>query len=95
MLQRTSGYPPLQIPLIVACIASNSSACSFCFFHCSSVARSVSWVLSLQVLADKAVGGRRGPVWQAALHSQELFKSLQRHYSNTITDADKQDAINL
>ena len=52
-------------------------------------------VFSRQVLADKGMGGSRGPVWQAALHSQELFKSLQRHYSNTITDADKQDAINL
>ncbi|GJP55225.1 hypothetical protein CLOM_g14198 [Closterium sp. NIES-68] len=33
--------------------------------------------------------------WRTTLHSQELFKSLHRYYSNAITDADKQDAINL
>lgn len=32
---------------------------------------------------------------QAALRSKELFKSIQRYYSNAITDAEKQDALNL
>ncbi|CAH2053740.1 unnamed protein product [Thlaspi arvense] len=37
---------------------------------------------------------RRGQ-WKAATHSQELFRTLQRYYSNAYMDAEKQDAINL
>ncbi|KAL0719488.1 hypothetical protein Bca4012_068812 [Brassica carinata] len=37
---------------------------------------------------------RRGQ-WKAATQSQELFRTLQRYYSNAYMDAEKQDAINL
>ncbi|KAK8618691.1 hypothetical protein V6N13_132674 [Hibiscus sabdariffa] len=37
---------------------------------------------------------RRGQ-WQAATQSQELFRTLQRYYSNAYMDAEKQSAINL
>uniref|UniRef100_A0A166EPK7 SAC domain-containing protein n=1 Tax=Daucus carota subsp. sativus TaxID=79200 RepID=A0A166EPK7_DAUCS len=37
---------------------------------------------------------RRGQ-WKAATKSQELFRILQRYYSNTYRDAEKQDAINV
>lgn len=33
--------------------------------------------------------------WKATTHSQEFFKSIRRYYSNTITDGEKQDAMNL
>uniref|UniRef100_A0A1J3I362 Phosphoinositide phosphatase SAC2 n=1 Tax=Noccaea caerulescens TaxID=107243 RepID=A0A1J3I362_NOCCA len=37
---------------------------------------------------------RRGQ-WKAATQSQELFRTLQRYYSNAYMDAEKQDAINV
>ncbi|ESQ48566.1 hypothetical protein EUTSA_v10020086mg [Eutrema salsugineum] len=37
---------------------------------------------------------RRGQ-WKATTQSQELFRTLQRYYSNAYMDAEKQDAINL
>ncbi|KAJ0244769.1 SAC domain-containing protein [Hirschfeldia incana] len=37
---------------------------------------------------------RRGQ-WKAATQSQELFRTLQRYYSNAYMDAEKQDEINL
>ncbi|KAJ0988508.1 hypothetical protein J5N97_006864 [Dioscorea zingiberensis] len=37
---------------------------------------------------------RRGQ-WKAAAQSQEFFRIVQRYYSNTYMDAEKQDAINL
>ncbi|CAA6658701.1 unnamed protein product [Spirodela intermedia] len=33
--------------------------------------------------------------WKASIQSQELFRIIQRYYSNTYVDAEKQDAINL
>ncbi|KAK4479192.1 hypothetical protein RD792_014703 [Penstemon davidsonii] len=33
--------------------------------------------------------------WKAATQSQELFRTLQRYYSNAYMDAEKQDAINV
>ncbi|KAJ7282190.1 hypothetical protein O6H91_10G028800 [Diphasiastrum complanatum] len=33
--------------------------------------------------------------WKAATQSQEFLKSIKRYYSNTYTDGEKQDAINL
>ncbi|KAG0560065.1 hypothetical protein KC19_10G151800 [Ceratodon purpureus] len=33
--------------------------------------------------------------WKATTHSQEFMKSIRRYYSNTITDGEKQDAMNL
>lgn len=37
---------------------------------------------------------RRGQ-WKAATQSQELFRTIQRYYSNAYVDAEKQDAINV
>ncbi|CAN8270169.1 unnamed protein product [Cochlearia groenlandica] len=37
---------------------------------------------------------RRGQ-WKAATQSQEFFRTLQRYYSNTYMDGEKQDAINV
>lgn len=37
---------------------------------------------------------RRGQ-WKAATRSQEIFRVLQRYYSNAYLDAEKQDAINV
>ncbi|KAL3684409.1 hypothetical protein R1sor_002431 [Riccia sorocarpa] len=34
-------------------------------------------------------------VWKATMQSRELLKSIKRYYSNTYTDGEKQDAINL
>ena len=33
--------------------------------------------------------------WKATTQSQEFWKSVRRYYSNTITDGEKQDAMNL
>ena len=33
--------------------------------------------------------------WKATTQSQEFLKSIKRYYSNTYTDGEKQDAINL
>jgi hypothetical protein len=33
--------------------------------------------------------------WKATTQSQEFMKSIRRYYSNTITDGEKQDAMNL
>jgi hypothetical protein len=33
--------------------------------------------------------------WKATTQSQEFLKSIRRYYSNTYTDGEKQDAINL
>eukprot|EP00899_Mesostigma_viride_P018725 jgi/Mesvir1/26854/Mv20603-RA.2 len=38
---------------------------------------------------------QRGGIWKAALRSREIVTSLKRYYSNTYTDFEKQDAINL
>ncbi|CAI5475844.1 unnamed protein product [Closterium sp. Yama58-4] len=45
--------------------------------------------------AHNLVIAERPGTWRSTLHSQEVLKSLHRYYSNAITDADKQDAINL
>lgn len=33
--------------------------------------------------------------WKATTQSREFIKSIKRYYSNTCTDGEKQDAINL
>ena len=33
--------------------------------------------------------------WKATTQSREFLKSIKRYYSNTYTDGEKQDAINL
>ncbi len=38
---------------------------------------------------------RRKGEWEAATQSKDLMTSIRRFYSNTYTDAEKQDAINL
>ncbi|GER53610.1 phosphoinositide phosphatase family protein [Striga asiatica] len=43
---------------------------------------------------NKIFSERRGQ-WKAATQSQELFRTLQRYYSNAYMDAEKQDAINI
>ncbi|XP_047307424.1 phosphoinositide phosphatase SAC2 isoform X2 [Impatiens glandulifera] len=43
---------------------------------------------------NKIFSERRGQ-WRAATQSQELFRTLQRYYSNAYMDAVKQDAINV
>ncbi|CAM8909670.1 unnamed protein product [Rhodiola kirilowii] len=43
---------------------------------------------------NKIFSERRGQ-WKAATQSQEFFRTLQRYYSNTYMDAEKQDAINV
>ncbi|KAL8118836.1 hypothetical protein AgCh_016361 [Apium graveolens] len=43
---------------------------------------------------NKIFSQRRGQ-WKAATQSQELFRTLQRYYSNAYMDAEKQDAINV
>ncbi|PIA43224.1 hypothetical protein AQUCO_02000573v1 [Aquilegia coerulea] len=43
---------------------------------------------------NKIFSERRGQ-WKAAIQSQELFRTLQRYYSNAYMDAEKQDAINI
>ncbi|KAK1414207.1 hypothetical protein QVD17_29948 [Tagetes erecta] len=43
---------------------------------------------------NKIFSQRRGQ-WKAATQSQEIFRTLQRYYSNAYMDAEKQDAINL
>ncbi|KAJ7942466.1 Phosphoinositide phosphatase [Quillaja saponaria] len=43
---------------------------------------------------NKIFSERRGK-WKAATQSQELIRTLQRYYSNTYMDGDKQKAINL
>ncbi|KAJ8500758.1 hypothetical protein OPV22_011310 [Ensete ventricosum] len=43
---------------------------------------------------NKIFSERRG-LWKAAVQSQELFRTLQRYYSNAYMDAEKQAAINL
>ncbi|CAK9144660.1 unnamed protein product [Ilex paraguariensis] len=43
---------------------------------------------------NKIFSERRGQ-WKAATQSQELFRTLQRYYSNAYMDAEKQDAINV
>ncbi|MCL7040143.1 hypothetical protein MKW94_022989, partial [Papaver nudicaule] len=37
---------------------------------------------------------RRGH-WKAAVHTQDIIRSVQRYHSNAFTDAEKQDAINV
>ncbi|XP_050383838.1 phosphoinositide phosphatase SAC2-like [Argentina anserina] len=43
---------------------------------------------------NKIFSERRGQ-WKAATQSQELFRTIQRYYSNAYVDGDKQDAINV
>ncbi|KAG8373872.1 hypothetical protein BUALT_Bualt11G0070500 [Buddleja alternifolia] len=43
---------------------------------------------------NKIFSERRGQ-WKAATQSQELFRTLQRYYSNAYMDAEKQNAINV
>ncbi|THU57266.1 hypothetical protein C4D60_Mb03t01700 [Musa balbisiana] len=43
---------------------------------------------------NKIFSERRGQ-WKAATQSQELFRTIQRYYSNAYMDAEKQDSINL
>ncbi|CAM8974575.1 unnamed protein product [Rhodiola kirilowii] len=43
---------------------------------------------------NKIFSQRRGQ-WRAAIQSQEFLRTLQRYYSNTYMDAEKQDAINV
>ncbi|KZV27550.1 hypothetical protein F511_04601 [Dorcoceras hygrometricum] len=43
---------------------------------------------------NKIFSERRGQ-WKAATQSQEFLRTLQRYYSNTYMDAEKQDAINV
>ncbi|KAF3774572.1 Phosphoinositide phosphatase [Nymphaea thermarum] len=43
---------------------------------------------------NKIFSERRGQ-WKPATHSQEFIRTLQRYYSNTYMDAEKQDAINV
>uniref|UniRef100_A0A7N0VBV2 SAC domain-containing protein n=1 Tax=Kalanchoe fedtschenkoi TaxID=63787 RepID=A0A7N0VBV2_KALFE len=43
---------------------------------------------------NKIFSERRGQ-WRAAIQSQEFLRTLQRYYSNTYMDAEKQDAINV
>ncbi|XP_060206017.1 phosphoinositide phosphatase SAC2-like [Lycium barbarum] len=43
---------------------------------------------------NKIFSERRGQ-WRAATQSQELFRTIQRYYSNAYMDAEKQDAINV
>ncbi len=38
---------------------------------------------------------RRRGEWEAATQSRDLLTSIRRFYSNTYTDSEKQDAINL
>ncbi|GBG59739.1 hypothetical protein CBR_g54842 [Chara braunii] len=45
--------------------------------------------------AHNTVFPERQGKWKAATQSKELLKSIRRYYSNTYTDAEKQDAINL
>ena len=47
------------------------------------------FVNSAQIFSE-----RRGQ-WKAATQSQELFRTIQRYYSNAYMDAEKQDSINL
>ncbi|KAI3884425.1 hypothetical protein MKX03_034765 [Papaver bracteatum] len=42
----------------------------------------------------KIFWSRRGH-WKAAIHTQDILRSLKRYWSNAYTDADKQDAINM
>lgn len=45
--------------------------------------------------AHNVVFERKRGRWRAATQSRELLTSIRRFYSNTYTDAEKQDAINL
>ncbi|KAK4741049.1 hypothetical protein SAY87_024637 [Trapa incisa] len=45
--------------------------------------------------AHNTVFTERQGKWKAATHSREFLKSIKRYYSNTYTDGEKQDAINL
>lgn len=49
----------------------------------------INWSEWLQVFPE-----RQGK-WKATTQSQEFLKSIRRYYSNTITDGEKQDAMNL
>ncbi|KAH8962147.1 hypothetical protein BDL97_05G087000 [Sphagnum fallax] len=45
--------------------------------------------------AHNTVFPERQGKWKATTQSQEFLKSIRRYYSNTYTDGEKQDAINL
>ncbi|MCO5568717.1 hypothetical protein L7F22_022420 [Adiantum nelumboides] len=45
--------------------------------------------------AHNSVFPERHGKWRAATQSQEFIKSIRRYYSNTYTDGEKQDAMNL
>ncbi|KAK1371764.1 Phosphoinositide phosphatase SAC1 [Heracleum sosnowskyi] len=45
--------------------------------------------------AQNTVFPERQGKWKATTQSRELIKSIKRYYSNTYTDGEKQDAINL
>ncbi|OWM85087.1 hypothetical protein CDL15_Pgr027874 [Punica granatum] len=45
--------------------------------------------------AHNTVFTERQGKWKAATQSREFLKSIKRYYSNTYTDGEKQDAINL
>lgn len=44
---------------------------------------------------DHQVFTERQGKWKATTQSREFLKSIKRYYSNTYTDGEKQDAINL
>ncbi|MCL7036185.1 hypothetical protein MKW94_013738 [Papaver nudicaule] len=55
-------------------------------------------VLALQYggsLAQNKIFGLKRGHWKAAVHTQDLLRSVQRYWSNAYTDAEKQDAINI
>ncbi|CAN7042906.1 unnamed protein product [Brassica oleracea var. botrytis] len=52
-------------------------------------------VLTEQNLQCLFVFPERQGKWKATTQSREFLKSIQRYYSNTYTDGEKQDAINL
>ena len=52
---------------------------------------------SIMVMLDMLfqVFPERQGKWKATTQSREFIKSIKRYYSNTYTDGEKQDAINL
>eukprot|EP00898_Chlorokybus_atmophyticus_P006892 jgi/Chlat1/7203/Chrsp57S06849 len=46
-------------------------------------------------LAHNTIFGEHRGDWTASMRSKDLVTSIRRYYSNTYTDAEKQDAINL
>lgn len=50
---------------------------------------------ALHICHVKQIFSERRGQWKAASQSQEFLRTLQRYYSNTYMDAEKQDAINV